>query len=607
MLTEIEPDWLAPFLPPLGLPPAKPLRGLGRMVVLAGPNGSGKSRFLRAVRQLLEEADAVSVLASKGTSATEAKAFWAAEPRPSDWVEGADAPPQRQVAGLKVLERFGLKRRMNVCDLTQPINPTVRNASATNFVEQRLCIDGCVRPGLAGAYEHQHVFLESMARRLDLRNRQDFDLRHMEIDSADRFKVILDSLLRADFLPKLNAEYLAEVVLFNRPFDPDELSSGQKVLIAWAVALHMQSSLRDSIIMIDEPENHLHPDACIGALQSLRDKVLGDNGQLWIATHSVPVIAWAGAETLFGVERGEVSYAGNRVQHVINSLSGGADRRERLREFLAEADRFGFYHFVGQCLANPDVVEASNGDPQERVFAQFVSELRNGKGAFRVLDFGAGKGRLATAIARGSPDLSGLCYYTYDESDAWRAEREVAVAHLHELGASTDELRDLGMLRVKSDQVDLVVLCNVFHEIPPGEWLKLFRDIASVLREGGKLVIIEDQEPSVGELPHDKGFLLLNIHELAQLFGGDSRHVEDRSPGPNVAGGRISVACVSAAYLNLVSDANRSLALDSLRLRAISEVDRIRRASSAAQRDGRRHALYVMLAFNAARALEGHG
>jgi SAM-dependent methyltransferase len=338
-------------------------------------------------------------------------------------------------------------------------------------------------------------------------------------------------------------------------------------------------------------------------LEALRKDVLGEEGQIWIATHSIQIIAWAGANALYSVEGGVVSYAGNKVKQVIDSLSGGEQRREHLRDFLASADHFGFFHFVGQCLSSPGVVDASDRDDQEKVFARLVKGMCTPGHTLRVLDCGAGKGRLADAIARESTDLAALNYFLYDLDPKFTEHRSQALRRLRELGATGDLLDNLGSLRVENSRVHLVVLCNVLHEIPKDDWLRMFSSLKDVLLPEGRLIIIEDQEPAVGELPHEKGFLLLDKNELAELFGGDAGHVEDKSPGEGVANGRISVLCVPREHLESATQETLSRALKSLQRRANDEVDKLRRAGATGQRNGRRHALYVLLAFNAHRAL----
>ena len=41
------------------------------------------------------------------------------------------------------------------------------------------------------------------------------------------------------------------------------------------------------------------------------------------------------------------------------------------------------------------------------------------------------------------------------------------------------------------DTVDYVLLINVLHEIPPSEWIGLFKIIYDLLKDSGKLIIVE--------------------------------------------------------------------------------------------------------------------
>jgi ABC-type cobalamin/Fe3+-siderophores transport system ATPase subunit/SAM-dependent methyltransferase len=601
MLTRLESGWLEPFRGSVGLPAASGLRKLGRVVVLAGPNGSGKSRFLGALRLLLDQANEVVELAKNGTSARDLKATLldpVADPQ-------VITHRRQQIAGLSLLESLGTPRTINICNLTQPSKSELQDAAATNAGDHARCVSGCQELGLRGAYEFQHVYLDAIARQLELRNRKDSVAHGTTIEAAERFNETLHSFLGSRVVPVLNQAHLHDATLFERAFVQNELSSGQKVLIAWAVALHAQARLGECIVIVDEPENHLHPDACLRALEALRISAEGAGGQIWIATHSVPIIAWAGADALHSVESGIVSYAGDKVQGVVDSLSGGEERRESLRKFLANADHFGFYHFVGQCLAAPGVVGASNTDSQETAFARFVNALRTDDRKLRILDYGAGQGRLADSIARAGAKLTGISYFLYDPDPSFSVARTEAAKRLEDLGAESAVIDELGTVLVKHNRVDLVVLCNVLHEIPPAAWITLFKALDRVLVEDGQIAIIEDQEPSVGELPHDKGFVLLDANEVAQLFGGKETNVRNVSPGANVAKGRISIFCIDRKNLSEATPDTVKQALRDLEFRAKGRVDAFRANKHPEQRDGRRHALYMLLAYNAIRCLEG--
>jgi predicted ATPase len=83
----------------------------------------------------------------------------------------------------------------------------------------------------------------------------------------------------------------ANATVFGKPLADSGLSDGQKVLIQFAVALHAQKGKLDNTVFImDEPENHLHPSALVEFFDALGE--VANNSQFWIATHSVPLLAY---------------------------------------------------------------------------------------------------------------------------------------------------------------------------------------------------------------------------------------------------------------------------------------------------------------------------
>jgi hypothetical protein len=110
---------------------------------------------------------------------------------------------------------------------------------------------------------------------------------------------------------------------------------------------------------------------------------------------------------------------------------------------------------------------------------------------------------------------------------------------------------------------------------------------------------------NVGELPHDKGFLVLDEVELQELFGV-SNHECDALRFATVAD-RLSLAQISRTILDRCNGPRVQSALGLLAKRSLDHVRRLRRASPAPDADhrrGRAHAYYAMLHTNATLALE---
>jgi hypothetical protein len=109
-------------------------------------------------------------------------------------------------------------------------------------------------------------------------------------------------LLGKEVTPEVNGLEIA-ADLGGRRFQAAELSPGEGVLLTWAILLHQQApSLQDAVVLIDEPEAHLHPSVQQHILSSIR-AVLGDRGQLWAVTHSPDVAERPDVTNLILVEQ----------------------------------------------------------------------------------------------------------------------------------------------------------------------------------------------------------------------------------------------------------------------------------------------------------------
>ena len=102
---------------------------------------------------------------------------------------------------------------------------------------------------------------------------------------------------------RVRAEYSGQWTLNKREFNYLDLSAGEKTLFAYAMLFFLldqnpQLNIRESIILVDEPELHLHPDAEIDLINGLRTAV-GEKGQLFIATHSLNILSALRYEEIF--------------------------------------------------------------------------------------------------------------------------------------------------------------------------------------------------------------------------------------------------------------------------------------------------------------------
>jgi SAM-dependent methyltransferase len=495
-------------------------------------------------------------------------------------------------------------------ELTYRLEQTVTRAAQSAPIHLDRAVANTRTPGFGSAFVGMDAYLTSIARWLynsehpATKDRPEMQAQRRD---ADLFNDVVQALLRERVGWTVGGSGLADATLAGRTVNLDELSKGQQILLTWAIILHQQGAhLRDAVVVVDEPENHLHPDVCIQALRRLQESVLGDRGQIWLATHSVSLIAWAGLPSIHAVRDGRLSYAGNQVDRVVDGLVGGPKGREDLRAFLADAEELGLFQFAAECLLRPNVAEAREGDPQEACAVDIVAKHRFGGGgtALRVLDFGAGRGRFAAALAEAQRDPAlTLDFLAYEPSKRYADELASRIVALRAAGASAARVDDLRTLEGdEASRVDVVVACNVLHELAVDEWLATFETIKSVLRTKGRLILIEDQSPSVGELPHSRGFLILDLLETRRVFG-DSVEVQSIDASvPAAWRDRVTAIEIPCAALALATGQTIGRALHAVQKRAELQLSQLRAVdpeTGSTFRRGRLHALYAMLWVNA--------
>jgi predicted ATPase len=396
------------------------------------------------------------------------------------------------------------------------------------------------------------------------------------------------------------------------------LSEGQKVLFQLACMLHArQALLKDCIVFLDEPENHLHP----AVLNDLVDRLRGvlTDGQIWIATHSVPLIAHLSAtdpDCLWFAEGGKFSRAGRAPGKVLNSLLGGPVGASRVHDLTLLASRYASFLLLRQCLLPPGVIPYDGQDPQLDQIREVLDRVRPADKPLTILDFGSGKGRLLDAIAdaaAGQP-LSGLIDYVAYER--WGNEAEHCQSRCESLYGIEDRRRAFKSLdtvqEVRGEKfADIAIVCNVLHEVRPAEWLDEFganSALARLVKDDGHILFVEDYAIPVGERAHEHGFLLLDESELQLLFDIDKNDIalgafnrnDHAEPGYR---GRLIAHAVSARCLAHLSGKTRWKAIRSLHDRSLSRLQKLlerEHDTKTANALGRESALVTQLVANSA-------
>jgi SAM-dependent methyltransferase len=207
--------------------------------------------------------------------------------------------------------------------------------------------------------------------------------------------------------------------------------------------------------------------------------------------------AWLGAAAAIGLVRSDgTCWSLTRAGHAVRTDDLARATYEAFAGFHT-----GLYRELGPVLQGrvrrQDVVE--QGALISRVSAGFepfvlgrLAEEAASTGARRVLDVGCGAGvNLATMTAAG-PGVVGIGL------DVDAASLDLARSTLARHGVADratvlhGDVRDLVRDRPAelAAPVDLALLANVLYYLPPAERVPLLRDVAALLRPGGRLLVV---------------------------------------------------------------------------------------------------------------------
>jgi predicted ATP-binding protein involved in virulence len=268
------------------------------VVVLAGPNGVGKSRILQAVMDCLRSSAPNVKLALEATCPEEEKAWErnavaTTDPQARERLQHYLRRQQKRGAVRSSILNFDANRvfeRVNPLqpswDYSNPFDEWMDWGFTFNIAKQRF--DDVINSMLRRVRSLKDE-IASRAMQLQAGGQKDMPLDFEDPLSA--FKTAFRQLLPGKSLAPIDErtqtlQYRLDDSTDNLPLD--SLSSGEREVVTIVFDFLLRDP-QDSIIIIDEPELHLHPELSYRLIRTLRG--VGQRNQFILSTHSPDIIS----------------------------------------------------------------------------------------------------------------------------------------------------------------------------------------------------------------------------------------------------------------------------------------------------------------------------
>lgn len=400
------------------------------------------------------------------------------------------------------------------------------------------------------------------------------------------------------FLKKELSRNGNQATLSGRLLGDAGLSDGQNILLQLCVALYsLEAKLENVILFMDEPENSLHPNVLLDTIDKIQEVL--SNGQIWIATHSINLLAHVNPSSIWYMDNGSISYAGKTPEAVLQGLLGDEDRIGELTDFLSLPSQLATMQYAYECLQPPESVLTDKGDRQVQQIYDYLSKNR----PLTILDFGAGKGRLITTLfeidqGKDTNTQDYLDYYAYNIDSI---DREICENNINSIYHNDKKRHFYSQTDLRDNMIknscNIVLMTNVFHEIHPSRWQEEFKLIDYCLAEGGYLMIIEDQVIPKGERAYKEGFIVFDKAEFKELF-----ILDDYVCNVHPQNERLKLHIIPKTALLQVTADTKQKALESHINKAKRNIELLR-GENASYINGKLHAFWTQQFANASLAL----
>lgn len=349
--------------------------------------------------------------------------------------------------------------------------------------------------------------------------------------------------------PEIFAVLEPDGTMIDLKVEMDRFSPGERLLLYMAIFFALRrTGTRKKIIILDEPETHLHPQALLEFTSTLTKSL--PHTTVWIATHSLFLLPEFRFENIVYMENSAVIPRNSSLyETVLTALLG--ENSEGTRRFFSSLPFWQYVEFLTECFATPKVVDTVDSkDEQVQMFVRALEKQQ----IRRILDCGGGNGRLGLSLKAAGVPLE--AYDIYDVCPSYTGDEFTVYTRMEDI----------------KGPYDCVVMMNFLHEVAPDDWPELFHNMQAFLKPNGNLLFVEVAALTDGEWPNETGYMVLGKKEIATLFNATDSLSEIHIRNKQKSVGML----VPRQLLMLVTESTVSKSIKRLEERAYSELKQIR-------------------------------
>lgn len=537
------------------------LRELTDIVILTGGNGSGKSRFLKLLQKNVGEY-------INGSNSNEIS------------FKVAEEDKDEQDFTIELAKSFNIinyshfDARLQTADKFSPyvIHQSKKKLQKCNYEETAL---------------NSLLYLKDLSEGYS-----------EESNETNNYKGLIEFI---EFAKDLELDFSWDerersLKVSDRSLGDANLSPGQLYALRIAVACKVHEVGENYIFIFDEPETHLHPSLLIKIINQLLEHF--KNAQFWIATHSLPLISYLTVTrpdtSVFYMEKGCLSgRLRSNSEPILNNLVGLEEEQFAIKQLFVSSEEMACNKFCAECFLAPEVVDESKRDDPSSYMVEKDLTAEHKTKILKILDFGAGEARLLKCMYE-DEFTNGYEYNAYNVEEKYAKACEKIIDSLHIEGESY--LGKDSLIKLYGT-IDRVYMVNVLHEISPEDWKQEFDWIDKLLKDDGKLVIVERETLTVGESPYMNGYLMLtgrdNHSKAAEiLFGAENVQLERHETKKHIIG-----YTITKEGLKQSQKANLEEVFTALETDALSQIYELKRKSKETDKHIDKYKMGLQLAF----------